>query len=257
MFCIHCRKKLPDKSEFCPFCGTPVVQETNQNNSSLNEHNNPKEEKIIYVSTKKKELRNHIIGLTIMGAIIIFITLIYGCSHQSNYDAYDKGLSQLENKQYQQAAETLISADEGKDGNDLKTLANAFESFKKGDYDMADYYLNKLNLDSIEARHSSLKNDIEAMKEKLDSTREERKQTRDEKYKKEEAQKKADSQKQAQEYLKTLHIGDPDNKIVDVMGTPKGKNTTQVDGHTMVQWVYDNAYIYTEDGIITAFQKFQ
>ena len=78
-----------------------------------------------------------------------------------------------------------------------------------------------------------------------------------EKYEAERKQKKEEERQRAQEYQSTLHIGDPDNKIVDVMGTPEAKNTTQVDGHQSVQWVYRNTYIYTDDGIISAIQKFE
>ena len=71
-----------------------------------------------------------------------------------------------------------------------------------------------------------------------------------------ENKKKKRNDKRASRIIKsTLHIGDPDNKIVDVMGTPEAKNTTQVDGHQSVQWVYRNTYIYTDDGIISAIQK--
>lgn len=256
MFCIHCGKKIPDKSEFCPFCGTPIVQETNQNISSSNQKENNQKGKIVSPSNNNHK-KSGLTGIHILGIIIIVILVsIRGCMYYGDLEHYDKGLSQLENKKYRDAAVSFVGITV-KDGHELGALADAFRSFKEGDYEMADYYLKDLNLSDIEKDHPSLKDDIEAMKTKLDSTREQRKQAQHEKYEKEEAQKKAESDKQAQEYLKTLHIGDPDNKIVDVMGTPKGKNTTQVDGHTMVQWVYDNAYIYTEDGIITSFQKFQ
>ena len=69
-----------------------------------------------------------------------------------------------------------------------------------------------------------------------------------------ENKKKEEERQRAQEYQSTLHIGDPDNKIVDVMGTPEAKNTTQVDGHQSVQW-YIETLIFIPMTVLSAHPK--
>lgn len=182
--------------------------------------------------------------------------LLWVHAQNKEKETLNQAVQQIENKQYSKAAETLVLMDSA-ESKDLYNLASSFEEFGKKDYDMADYYLKDLSIETMENRYPDLKDRIDTMKTKLDATREDRKKASLEKYEADEKQKKEEKQQRAQEYQNTLHIGDPDNKIVDVMGSPEAKNTTQVDGHQSVQWVYKNVYIYTDDGIISAIQKFE
>lgn len=287
MFCNQCGEEVPEDSKFCPFCGAsiikkpkkvPISEPTEKNESSddnfMDEEvkkklrdigKNPKSigKNPKFMGTDSKnhaspnpEVKRKPYFLIIVAAVLTLIFFIRVYAQIQDEKAYKQGVQQLENNQYDTAASTFFRTHTDK-GQELYKLASSFRQFSKGDYEMADYYLKEISIKNIEEKYPDLKDSIDAMKTKLDDTREARDKASQEKYEAERKQKKEEERQRAQEYQSTLHIGDPDNKIVDVMGTPEAKNTTQVDGHQSVQWVYRNTYIYTDDGIISAIQKFE
>jgi hypothetical protein len=56
------------------------------------------------------------------------------------------------------------------------------------------------------------------------------------------------------ESAKQLHIGDAEFRIKEIYGEPKRINRTVTGGREHKQYVYDGFYIYTDDGIVTAFE---
>lgn len=279
MFCNQCGEEVPEDSKFCPFCGASTVKKQKKDSNPapqkkedvhddfMNEEvkknpqnigNNPKAigKKPMGQSAltpRPKKRPYFLIGVAVILALFLLIRVY--AQYEEN-ETLKQAVQQIESKQYDDAAVTLVGLD-SKEGKDLHDLASAFRAFSKKDYEMADYYLKDLSIETMENRYPDLKDSIVAMKTKLDDTRDAREKAQKEQYEAEEKQRKEEQQQRAQEYQSTLHIGDPDNKIVDVMGSPEAKNTTQVDGHQSVQWVYKNVYIYTDDGIISAIQKFE
>lgn len=286
MYCNQCGEEVPEDSKFCPFCGASTVKrkrkdqnpepkkseglhdnfmddEVKKNLRDIGKNpkaigKNPKfmgKESMNHSSTTS-ELKRKIVLLIISTLIVSPFLLLWVHAQNKEKETLNQAVQQIESKQYDDAAVTLVTMD-SKEGKDLYNLAEAFKAFGKKDYDLADSYLKDVSIETMEHRYPDLKDNIDAMKTKLDDTSEARKKASLEKYEADQKQKKAEAQQRAQEYQNTLHIGDPDNKIVDVMGRPEAKNTTQVDGHQSVQWVYRNSYIYTDDGVITGFQKFE
>lgn len=56
------------------------------------------------------------------------------------------------------------------------------------------------------------------------------------------------------ESAKQLHIGDAEFRIKEIYGEPKRINRTVTGEREHKQYVYDGFYIYTDDGIVTAFE---
>ncbi|MBE6084965.1 MAG: hypothetical protein E7203_05765 [Selenomonas ruminantium] len=56
------------------------------------------------------------------------------------------------------------------------------------------------------------------------------------------------------ESAKQLHIGDAEFRIKEIYGEPKKINRTVTGEREHKQYVYDGFYIYTDDGIVTAFE---
>lgn len=62
----------------------------------------------------------------------------------------------------------------------------------------------------------------------------------------------------AAEKAVNIEIGDPETKIVQILGTPIDVNTTTVSGSEHKQYVFSgNRYVYTVNGIVTAMQNIQ
>lgn len=49
-------------------------------------------------------------------------------------------------------------------------------------------------------------------------------------------------------------IGMSGSAAVDMFGQPKSINTTKMEGYKGDQWVYDNMYLYFDNGVLTAIQ---
>lgn len=282
MFCNQCGEEVPEDSKFCPFCGASTVrprknpkpeptdarnefrgQEVKKNPSdignnakSFGKNPNIRGKDAKNPPSPKSERKRKICLLLISTAIVAPFLFLWVHAQNKEQESLKQGVQQIESQHYYEATVTLIGID-SKKGKDLYNLASAFENFNKGDYEMAEHYLKDVSINTLENDYPDLKDSIVAMKTKLDDTKAAREKAQKEKFEAEEKQRNEKEQQRAQEYQNTLHIGDPDNKIVDVMGTPEAKNTTQIAGHQSVQWVYKNVYIYTDDGIITSFQKFE
>ena len=164
-------------------------------------------------------------------------------SGEKFYKAYDETVDLINNKDWYDAA---IRASRYKGNPEFKGMyyyASAKDAEAKGYAASIEGYLEDIPDDYAGAFADEI---LEYKRDYLET-----------KKKKDNAMKQAIKEDE-EERAKHIYIGDPESKIRDVMGEPDDINRTVNSGKVRKQYVFcrshKNIYIYTENGIVTAFQ---
>lgn len=157
---------------------------------------------------------------------------------------YNAAVALAKQGKWDDCAVKLVKSHEG--DNRAKVLynyANAQKNFGKNDFSMAKHYLKNIPDDysgDFSAEIKQMKNIVT------------------EKAAKQEADEKKAKEAKEQEKAKHIYIGDPEEKIRKVFGTPDSVNRHVSSYSTTKQYVYYRGdkmiCIYTEDGVVTDFQ---
>lgn len=157
----------------------------------------------------------------------------------------DKAVSCIKDGKYNDATVALVmKKDSDKTASVLYNYANAKEE-EISDISMNHHYLQKIP----DSYKGELADEIKTYKVAMQSKYDE--------YKKNENIKNAAIKKaNDEERAKHLYIGDPENKIVKIYGKPNRINKTVIgNDYESKQYCYNNMYIYTENGFVTAYQN--
>ena len=182
----------------------------------------------------------------VFSLLIVFGSLLSNNKHILPSPPYiDKAVAYIKNGKYHDAGVALVmKIDSDKTANALYNYANAKEE-EVSDISMNHHYLKNIP-DSYNGELSGeIKSYKIAMQSKYDQYAEAKKI-------KDAAIKKANDEERAAH----LYIGDPEEKIIKIYGRPNKVNKTVIgNNYVSKQYCYDNMYIYTENGFITAYQN--
>lgn len=235
MLCQKCGTTNPIDSNFCSKCGQElksngVLQEQSDISPKL------KQEDCSLMQQKK--------GLGCWTYFLIAVVLLIGsCALIDENDdrkQYQNSIALIKDQKYRNAAVSLVGLKEKKYQNAqiLYEYANA-EDVKNSDPSMTEFYLKDIPNNYSGEFADEIKTLRELVKEKANQQRQKKIENAKEREKERESQ---------------IYIGDSQYKVIKVFGEPLRKNRTVVGNVAREQWVYNNYYIYIENGIVTAFQ---
>lgn len=208
-----------------------------------------------------------IIGIIII-AITVFLFLLFEYNEYKAKETgkikYPEAIELLQQGEYDAASTKIFMYKKfNKKYDILYNYANAKEKIHKNDYSMAYYYVK--DIDPSIVKDEFYYDDLVSIQNKLREEDEKKQKAREKEFEDRmaarERQRDQEAIERAQRYEERKHriyIGDPEDKITEIFGTPDSVNRHVSAYGTTKQYVYYRGdkmiCIYTEDGIITDFQ---
>ena len=167
-----------------------------------------------------------------------------GYTQKLSDEDYNAAVYLAKQGKWKECAVKLVKSHEGDSrAKVLYAYANAQENYGENNFDMAKHYLKDIP-DDYDGDFSA---EIKQMKDIVAG-----------KAAQQEADKKKAREAKEKEEAKHIYVGDPEEKIRKVFGTPDSVNRHVSSYGTTKQYVYYRGdkmiCIYTEDGVVTDFQ---